>query len=277
MGDFSKSDRTIIAKKRLHAQEFYKGRHIIARDSPIDGGVYIGANPREAIVVDSTKYERTGKIIAQAIERYHLTGNAIKTAYDITREHLRYDNKEVENIEEKLSEGKRDVKISLDEYLYKGVGVCRHMALVSALILEKFIEEEFIFGEVSVDRNVISPLGAHAWCRYTDTNETIFIIDPAKNYVGRIEDAQGIWIYERDDEEKKEKRDEQQKEEERKRENQKKESQKEIIFPEKKERNNSEQNNKQDLTNKKKSGFSAASKQLHPMFRNFLHKLYRWS
>src|SRR5262245_22670204 len=60
-GEYMKWDRTARAVARLTsrghiiesgATKLYHNRTIIGRDSPIDGGIYIGAYQREAIVVD---------------------------------------------------------------------------------------------------------------------------------------------------------------------------------------------------------------------------------
>lgn len=58
--------RSIKMKERLalagelkvssDGSRYYQGRRIIGRDSPVNHGVYLGANPREAIVVDYDKY-----------------------------------------------------------------------------------------------------------------------------------------------------------------------------------------------------------------------------
>src|SRR5262249_222573 len=60
-GVYMKWDRTARVVERLssrgqinesYATRLYNNRHIIGRDSSIDGGVYLGAYQREAIVVD---------------------------------------------------------------------------------------------------------------------------------------------------------------------------------------------------------------------------------
>jgi len=54
----TKEDRTIIMSRRLGLEDsMYFGRLVIHRDSPIDGGVYLGKYQREAIVVDSELYQ----------------------------------------------------------------------------------------------------------------------------------------------------------------------------------------------------------------------------
>ena len=54
-----KWDKTKELRRRLNLRdlerELYQGRHIIHRGSSIDGGVYLGQNQREAIVVDFKK------------------------------------------------------------------------------------------------------------------------------------------------------------------------------------------------------------------------------
>jgi hypothetical protein len=54
--------------------------------------------------------------------------------------------------------------------------------------------------EISVDRNTIKGLGGHAWVRYASSDGTVFVVDPAQEKVGRLEDMQETgWDYRRPD------------------------------------------------------------------------------
>ena len=191
---YNPDPRTEIASKRVKAKnEFYKGRHIIGHDKRINDGVYVGAESREAIVVDATDYYCQEKI-EKAIYEYQKSKNAIGTVYRIVKETFIPD----ENKITKLIKGYEDKKISLGYFIKKGVGVCRHNALLAGLLLEQMIDKNLISGKVSVDRNKLSGQGAHAWCRYTSLSGEVTMIDPTLNYCGPLTTTP--WNYKRPEE-----------------------------------------------------------------------------
>ena len=72
----AKWDNTQIGKDRLERKieiignvPHYQGRHIIGRNSPIDGGVYLGSGEREAIVVDFENSPGLQNIYRRTIEK----------------------------------------------------------------------------------------------------------------------------------------------------------------------------------------------------------------
>lgn len=197
-------DRTKILEVRLEdliKGDTYLGRPIIKRDTPIDGGVYLGGSEREAIVVNSQKapYLNYAYLVAQekALHKGKIRKTLIPGAtYLIVQELLSFDSSGVDEI---IKDCKNDQKISLGAFLQEGKGVCRHMALLAAFILEKFQKEGHLNGKVSVDRNSLYP-GAHAWCRYTNSAGKVFILDAAQKYFGTLEDSpkHATWHYFRD-------------------------------------------------------------------------------
>jgi hypothetical protein len=199
--------RTDDGKKRLlkagHInEELYRGRPIIGRDSPIDGGVYIGKNQREAIVVDSVKYPEIKKLYEKVRQLAHEDSESasedeiLNATYSVVSEAMKYDQNGVKQIVRKYAAGK-DRKIQIDQFIKKGVGVCRHQALVCAVILELFQKEGIIEGKMSVDRNTI--LGGHAWCRYTNSDEEVIILDVARECFGYLDEvkSKAAWSYAR--------------------------------------------------------------------------------
>ncbi|MEA3343956.1 MAG: hypothetical protein U9Q92_07395 [archaeon] len=200
-------NRTHIMKERLGLNDLeserYQGRPIIHRDSPVDGGVYLGQGQREAIVVDSQKYPKLRQLYevakGKATERRTVRKDRVLQAvYDTVAEAMpRQDNDAVKELIHRYKVEK-DGKISLDDFLEEGVGVCRHDALACATLLELFKKEGIVRGKTSVDRNS-TYLGGHAWCRYTNSADEIFILDIAQRYIGRLEDASNgdRWAYQR--------------------------------------------------------------------------------
>jgi len=196
----AKWNKTHFMKQRLGIDEFYQGRHIIHRDSKIDGGVYLGQGQREAIVVDSEKYPRLRELYGEAKKKATENGSIkkdkiLEAVYETVKEAMPIqDNDAVEKIIDEYSV-RNDGKISLDVFLEEGVGVCRHDALACAALLELFGKDGITRGKASVDRNSTN-LGGHAWCRYKNSGNEIYILDVAQDYIGKLEDASN-WEYQR--------------------------------------------------------------------------------
>lgn len=196
--------RTEAVLKRLEDKVSYEGRHIIKRDSPIDGGVYLGGRKREAIVVDSVKHPLIGQVydevkaICIGLDNQTTTAMVLGTVFNTVKLRLRYSEEETEKII-KERRAVDDRKISLGAFLDEQYGVCRHQALLTAFLLEKFIKENYLEGKVSVDRNSWA-LGAHAWCRYTNKEGKVTILDAAHNFIGSLEASlkHSKWDYRRE-------------------------------------------------------------------------------
>lgn len=205
-------DKTQTMKKRLQGEgkldsigeeDFYQGRPIIHRDSPVNGGVYLGAKQREAIVIDSKKYSGLSALYSIAKNKASVDGNVrkdlvLEAVFQTVREAMPTQNEEaVEKIAREHG-AEKDGKIALDVFLEKRTGVCRQDALACAALLELFKEEGFIRGKPGVDRNS-TELGGHAWCRYKNSDGEVFILDVAQNYLGKLEKAldKKSWVYAR--------------------------------------------------------------------------------
>ncbi len=204
--------RTKVALQRLEdkiSQEIYEGRHIIKRDSPIEGGVYLGGHEREAIVVDSVKYPLIGQVYDEV--KALCFGKDYNSAHPVivlgivfntVKVRLRYSEEETEKIIKERG-AVDDRKISLGAFLDEQYGVCRQQALLTAFLLERFIKDGYLKGKVSVDRNSWA-LGAHAWCRYTNTDGKVTILDAAQNFIGSLEASlkHSKWDYRREEDRK---------------------------------------------------------------------------
>jgi hypothetical protein len=202
-----KWNRTRIGRMRLDAileDDKYLDRLLIGRDSPIDGGVYLGGNEREAIVVNSCDSPQL-QLAYKEVKKRSLDdsgevrrGKILQSVYELTNEKMKFSEIEVARVIDEHSVDK-DGKISLGIFLQEGYGVCRHMALLSAFLLEKFVEEGHIRGKPSVDRNSCFH-NAHAWCRYKNYSGEVYILDSAKSFIGTLEDSKEImnWEYFRD-------------------------------------------------------------------------------
>lgn len=208
----------------------FAGRHMIHEDTDIDGGVYLGSGEREAIVVDSEKYDEVDRMYQRARNKAtDSTGNvnknlALNAVHEVAMEEFTpsesnmdrlvdmygdITDEEVDSEEDMRDENylsnkitehygvQNDGKISLDIFAKEGVGVCRHRALAAGAMIEKFQEDGVLTGEVSVDRNSIGKYG-HAWVRYENSAGDAFVIDPMQDTIGRLEDTEDdFWDYER--------------------------------------------------------------------------------
>ena len=202
-----KWDKTEELRRRLNLRdlerELYQGRHIIHRGSSIDGGVYLGQNQREAIVVDFKKDPKLRglyEIIKDKSSEMGVVkrGKILRTVFDTVKESMpRQDYEAVKEIIRKYGV-QEDGKVSLGVFLEEGAGVCRHDALACSALLERFKEEGTIKGVASLDRNS-THLGGHAWCRYTNSINEVFILDVAQNFLGRLEESlnEDRWAYQR--------------------------------------------------------------------------------
>ena len=196
---------------RWQRVEYFQGRRIIGRDTPIDKGVYMVAGTGEAIVVDSKKYpvleEEYQKLLRKLLTQSKQTGHpvhtfALRQAYQTTAELLPYDLPGVEQLLRKMGVPEKSntpQKVDLSVFVQNRVGVCRHQALLAGLFLEKLHDGGHLLGKPSVDRNWVPGQGGHAWVRYTNREGQIFIIDPAMKYIGSLSDVKTgtQWFYKR--------------------------------------------------------------------------------
>ncbi|OGM10875.1 hypothetical protein A2W13_00295 [Candidatus Woesebacteria bacterium RBG_16_36_11] len=215
MEDKIEWDKTVLVQERLKNNSFYEesspegrygmwqGRPIIGRDSLINGGVYLGGGEREAIVVDDKKQPELTSIYQELLRRREAKEKhgepfkfgVLKEVFDITREKLPYNQTVVYDLTENLLP---DQKIALSVFIKNRGGECRHQALLAAYLLEKLRIDNYVNGKVSVDRNYVEGMGGHAWVRYINSANDVYIIDPAQNFIGKIEDTgSDQWFYER--------------------------------------------------------------------------------
>lgn len=205
----AKWEKTYLSKKRrkgkietIDGVDHFQERPIISRDMPIDGGVYLSEGPREAIVVDSDKFPEIDKLYKEAKKRM---GHArvfdgipfvLHAVYETVSEAFPHKDDKLARELAKPFQG--DKKVSLDVFIKKGIGVCKHLALTSAVLLEKF-KKDGLKGDISVDRNYIEGKGGHAWCRFTDPKGQVYIIDVMQGVLDTLEGSEGKawWSYKR--------------------------------------------------------------------------------
>lgn len=183
--------------------ELYQGRHIIARDTKINKGVYF-INGDEAVVVDDENDQslvQTYEAVLAQIEQIKLEGkepknHILKIVWETVLRVMPYDYGEVRvnDVQQRLGKGRKT-------YLgaFMGGGVCRHQGLLVAYLLEKLVSQGYLSGKVSVDRNMNDDrTSGHAWARYTSSRGKIFILDVAQKYIGELDTHNStLWPYAR--------------------------------------------------------------------------------
>jgi hypothetical protein len=188
----------------------YAGRQIITRDTPINGGVYLGSHRREAIVVDDakhldvyneiyTRFADTVYTIAANIPDASVQQKVLMPALAVAQTYLPYS----EFMVSRLTAGSMDKKVNLATFIRHRAGVCRHQALLCGYLLERFQQDEELdpADRISIDRNKISGVGGHAWVRFISSDGTVYVVDPAQNVVAPLESIDSsAWDYWRPEE-----------------------------------------------------------------------------
>ena len=202
---------TVQARQKFG--ERYLGRPLIARDTPVIGGVLYGTYGGEALVVDPAADPHAwDPLYADALRRATGPDGRVKrdrvmdAVFDVVSERMKYSQKGVERILKEIGGARgqfvEGTKVELGWFIAEGVGVCRHQALACCALLEMFKRDGHIRGDVSLDRNENwSPKGearGHAWARYTSKAGTVFILDVAQRFIGELEEAgASAWNYRR--------------------------------------------------------------------------------
>ena len=201
----------------------YLGRPIIGRDSRIDGGVYIGRKPREAIVVDMAApglldnvYQDWLKELQRAAPLWpwqHVTLGKKRAVQRLMHRHianlcrdlvhrvLPFDRQVVAKVALEHTLGPDD-KVRLDVYLRRRGGVCRHQVCLLGAVLERLTDEGWAEGKVSIDRKFVPKQYSHAWVRWTDSDGKVWILDAAQDVWGPLDafEPERRWFYAREDE-----------------------------------------------------------------------------
>ncbi len=174
----------------------YLGRHVIGFGTRIQGGVYMGRKPREAIVVDATSkvvrrlhYKLRLQLLiftAQhlwtrrgSIDRGQIQREQLKFIMRFVQRTLVFDNHAVTALIEFYG-AKHDVKLSLNAFIEARVGVCRHQVCLYGVLVELLQEDGLLGGKVSVQRARFARF-SHAWVRFTSQWGQVYIIDPAQD------------------------------------------------------------------------------------------------
>ena len=199
-------------------QSEYRGKRIIARDTPINGRTYVcvsedshGGEIVEATMVDDKsdkELDKAYKLLRDRLgEKTTLekkrVGELVRVVNQVTKEVM--PNSDHDRISAEFADkSHRGEPVSLGEYVEKGLGLDRHRALLAGYLLERLKDDEYIHPwGISIDRNYVPDKGDHAWVRYVNRAGEVFVIDPMFGFAGRLDDSnRPNWPYERDEDKK---------------------------------------------------------------------------
>lgn len=189
---------------------YFDGRKVIGRDAPVNRSVYLSSDSSIAIVVDDEKFPSELNAVYQEfqLESKPGSGSLLEIASKVVAGKLGHfqtpnGEQEVEDLERQIRMIRReeDPVVPLNLFVKKGMGVCKHRALLVGYLLERMVKEGKLKGRISVDRNTTDD-GGHAWVRYRTPppGNKVFIVDPSLNFVGSLKKAEEKWAYQRPNE-----------------------------------------------------------------------------
>jgi hypothetical protein len=165
----------------------FGGRHIIGESTPINGGVYLGAVPQEALVVDDKHgalerlyNELVLKLAEISLDRRLDESEILPEVAGLVMRRIRFDQRETQAIIERESVGP-DEKVAIDMFIHEQVGVARHQVLIVAYLIERLKKRGVLTGNLTLD-GMSSHLMAHDdRLIYTSQLGYLFIFDPLKH------------------------------------------------------------------------------------------------
>lgn len=180
---------------------WFHGWRIIGAGTRIDGGIYLGRKPREAIVVDM---RRPGSALRSLYDtwlqslrdghrdsdvRLDLIEHLALRVGELVRGYMPYDEEVVRRLD---SRGllQPDQPIDLDVFLHERGGVCRHQVCMVGALLERLVDGGWLGGRVSLERKHVPGWFSHAWVRYDDAQGDEWILDPAQQRYGRVRELE---------------------------------------------------------------------------------------
>lgn len=171
---------------------FFNGRPIIGENTPINGGIYLGVYPQEAIVVD----EKHGSLIKIYHELRTLISNLkiqdklnereiLISVCSLVEGHLKFDYDQFDALAA-TENFQPDNKTSLDLFIESKVGVARHQVLLAAYLIEKLIKQGVLSGCLSLDGATNDPAAQDDRLLYTSQTGVLFVLDPLKSATSRV-------------------------------------------------------------------------------------------
>jgi len=178
---------------------WFHGWRIIGAGSRVDGGVYLGRKPREAIVVDM---RRPGSLLRTVFDRWvdqlcadrddeatrrDLRLNLEARVAALVEAHMPYDETVVKRLD-RQGYLRPDEPIDLDVFLAAKGGVCRHQVCFVGAMIERLVDRRLMAAELSLERKYVSGWFSHAWVRLTWQDGEAVVLDPAQRRYVKLND-----------------------------------------------------------------------------------------
>ena len=181
------------ALKRVESSEFleasspysfFDGRPIIGQSTPINGGVFLGALPHEAIVVDDShgELEKAYTELMIAYAKDHPTQKSVGTRIlpyiaELVQKLMQFSP---ERVRTGLAQNGifTDHKVSLDFFLIQEVGAARHQMLLAAYLIERLIMRGYLKGSLEIQAEFSFEEQNQESLIYKDDSGEEFTIDP---------------------------------------------------------------------------------------------------
>ncbi len=164
----------------------YDGRPVIGETSRVNGGIYIGVVPQEAVVVDDKHgeldrlyNELVMRLSEISLERTLEENEILPEVAALVAKRLRFDEHAFDSI--CAREGiNNDDKVAIDMFLFEGIGVARHQVLTAAYLIERLRARNLLQGFASIDGISTHLMGRDERLTYTSPRGYLFIFDPLK-------------------------------------------------------------------------------------------------
>lgn len=192
----------------------YKGKRrvleVLSRDKPVlDGSVDLRAYAagREVITVDSSdpEFAREYAWLRQSfVEKWRETyakkgafsnADIVGAVKESVRQAMKYRLNAVEALVDESILDAGSSEINLGKFMQNKVGICRHMGLAAAWLLNEAVAMKATpsrgLGYSEANSNPQKDSG-HEWARYVTEEGEIFIVDPAFDFAGALADVPGL-------------------------------------------------------------------------------------
>ena len=170
----------------------FSGRPIIGEYSRINGGVYLSATAKEAIVVEE-RYGGLEPIYSQLMvafvrkngSRIRATNEAelVQAAIELAQDKLTFVTEPTIEMLGQKEVLKPDEKVTLDVFIEHGLGTARHQVLLAGYLLEKLKDQGYLHGKIIIDGTMTDGKNTQEKLVYSSEAGDLYIFEPEENLV----------------------------------------------------------------------------------------------
>ena len=185
--------REYTASTSAHAPYgFYRGRHIIGDCTTFVGGIFIGHQPQDAVVIDE-QYGILNQVYETLLSRIaNISSNTAHAEHEIfhhviafAAQVIRIDEKEMARFAAEQRLGFDD-KISLDVYITQGFGLEYHQVLLAGYLLEKLALSKKLIGVATLDSTLTADRLQDEVLLYHSPSGCTFRFSPSERLIQEI-------------------------------------------------------------------------------------------